>query len=111
MPSLRKLALCAACVSFTLLFCFNGTLNAQQVFGSIVGAVTDPSGSAVNGAKIISPLFCFYKQHLTVETCRNCLAGQHKLRLSRFACYRPIHDALPKSVVFQLGSDLFILSL
>ncbi len=52
MPSLRKLALCAACVSFTLLFCFNGTLNAQQVFGSIVGAVTDPSGSAVNGAKV-----------------------------------------------------------
>ena len=52
MPSLRKLAVCAMCVSFALLFCFDGTLSAQQVFGSIVGAVTDPSGGALNGAKV-----------------------------------------------------------
>jgi hypothetical protein len=52
MPSLRKLAVCAVCVSFALLFCFDGTLSAQQVFGSIVGAVTDPSGGALNGAKV-----------------------------------------------------------
>ena len=47
MPSLRKLAVCAVCVSFALLFCLNGTLSAQQVFGSIYGTITDASGSAV----------------------------------------------------------------
>ena len=52
MPSLRKMALCAVCVSLALLFCFNGTLSAQQVFGSIVGTVTDATGGAVNGAKV-----------------------------------------------------------
>ena len=51
MLSLRKLALFAACVSLAL-FCFSGTLSAQQVFGSIVGTVTDPSGAALNGAKV-----------------------------------------------------------
>ena len=51
MLSLRKLASLAVCISLAL-FCFGGTLSAQQVFGSIFGTVTDPSGSAVNGAKV-----------------------------------------------------------
>src|ERR1039457_230302 len=51
MLSLRKLALFAVCISLAL-FCFSGTLSAQQVFGSIFGTVTDPSGSAVAGAKV-----------------------------------------------------------
>ena len=51
MLSLRKAALLAVCVCFAL-FCFNGNLSAQQVFGSIVGTVTDPSGAAVNSAKV-----------------------------------------------------------
>ena len=51
MLSLRKLASFAVCISFAL-FCFSGTVSAQQVFGSIFGTVTDPSGSAVNGAKV-----------------------------------------------------------
>ena len=51
MLSLRRLALFAACISLAL-FCLSGTLSAQQVFGSIVGAVTDPSGAAVSGAKV-----------------------------------------------------------
>ena len=51
MLSLRKLALFAVFCSLAL-FCFSGTLSAQQVFGTIVGAVTDPSGAAVNGAKV-----------------------------------------------------------
>jgi hypothetical protein len=51
MLSLRKLALFAVCISLAL-FCFSGTLSAQQVFGSIFGTVTDPSGAAVNGAKV-----------------------------------------------------------
>jgi hypothetical protein len=51
MPSLRKPAWSAAWVIFAL-FCFSGTLSAQQVFGSIVGTVTDPSGGAVIGAKV-----------------------------------------------------------
>ena len=44
MLSLRKLASFAVCSSLAL-FCFSGTLSAQQVFGSIVGTVTDPSGA------------------------------------------------------------------
>src|ERR1035441_1947591 len=51
MLSLRKLALFAVCISLAL-FCFSGTLSAQQVFGSVFGTVTDPSGAAVNGAKV-----------------------------------------------------------
>ena len=51
MLSLRKLASFAVCFSFAL-FCFSGTLSAQQVFGSIFGTVTDPTGAAVNGAKV-----------------------------------------------------------
>lgn len=51
MLSLRKSASFAACV-FLALFCIRGTVSAQQVFGSIFGTVTDPSGAAVNGAKI-----------------------------------------------------------
>ena len=53
MLSLRKLATLALCFSFALLFCLSGTLRAQQVFGSIVGTVTDPTGAAVNGAKVV----------------------------------------------------------
>jgi hypothetical protein len=35
-----------------LLLVLGGSANAQQVFGSIIGTVTDPSGSAVNNAKV-----------------------------------------------------------
>jgi Carboxypeptidase regulatory-like domain len=50
MLSLRK----GVCVwAASALFAFFGhSLHAQQVFGSIVGTVTDPSGSAVNNAKV-----------------------------------------------------------
>ncbi|HLM97948.1 MAG TPA: TonB-dependent receptor [Bryobacteraceae bacterium] len=51
MPSLRRLALFALCVSMVL-FSLSGIAMAQQVFGSIVGAVTDASGAAVNNAKV-----------------------------------------------------------
>ena len=51
MLSLRKSALFAVCLSLAL-FCFSGTLSAQQVFGSIFGTVTDPTGAAVGGAKV-----------------------------------------------------------
>jgi hypothetical protein len=51
MLSLRKMASFAVCISLAL-FCFSGTLSAQQVFGSIFGTVTDPTGAAVNGAKV-----------------------------------------------------------
>ena len=50
MLSPRKMALFAVCI--LALFCLSGTLSAQQVFGSIVGTVTDSSGAAVNGAKV-----------------------------------------------------------
>src|SRR5437870_2226519 len=50
MLSLRK----GVCVwAASALFAFFGhNLNAQQVFGNIIGTVTDPSGSAVNNAKV-----------------------------------------------------------
>jgi len=51
MLSLHKMASFAICV-FLALFCISGTVSAQQVFGSIVGTVTDPSGAAVNAAKV-----------------------------------------------------------
>src|ERR1017187_504404 len=38
-------------VAMLLAFC--AAANAQQVFGSIFGTVTDPSGSAVVGARVI----------------------------------------------------------
>ena len=48
---LRKLFHCATSVIVALsVFC--GVLSAQQVFGSIVGTVTDPSSGAVVGAKV-----------------------------------------------------------
>ena len=52
MASIRRLAVYAVCVSLGLLFCLSSTLNAQQVFGSIFGTVTDPSGAAVANAKV-----------------------------------------------------------
>jgi len=52
MHSLQKLALFAICFCLAI-FCFSGgTLSAQQVFGSIFGTVTDPTGAAVSGAKV-----------------------------------------------------------
>ncbi len=51
MPSPRRLALFALCVSMVL-FGLSGIASAQQAFGSIVGTVTDSSGAAVNNAKV-----------------------------------------------------------
>jgi len=76
MLSLRKLALFAACISLAL-FCFNGTLSAQQVFGSIVGTVTDPSGAAVNGAKVtITDLQKGTKSEVATNESGNYTKGQ-----------------------------------
>jgi Carboxypeptidase regulatory-like domain/TonB dependent receptor-like, beta-barrel len=52
MLSNRRLALFAICMSIGLLLTCGTTLNAQQVFGTIVGTVTDPSGAAVANAKV-----------------------------------------------------------
>lgn len=52
MVSLRKGALCSFLAVFGLLLSFSGAASAQQVFGSIIGTVTDPSGSAVANAKV-----------------------------------------------------------
>src|SRR5664279_5244753 len=41
------------CCLLALLLMFCAAANAQQVFGSIFGTVTDPSGSAVVGAKVV----------------------------------------------------------
>ncbi len=52
MISLRK-GLCFCVLSmFALFVSLNNSANAQQVFGSIIGTVTDPSGSAVANAKV-----------------------------------------------------------
>src|SRR5579872_3862024 len=39
-------------ISALLLVCFIGSAIGQQVFGSIFGTITDPSGSAVSNAKV-----------------------------------------------------------
>jgi len=51
MLSLRKLALFATIFSLALI-CSKSNLRAQQVFGSIFGTVTDPTGAAVVGANV-----------------------------------------------------------
>lgn len=43
-------------IATVLLFTFETVADAQQVFGSIIGTITDPSGSAVNNAKVRSPM-------------------------------------------------------
>jgi hypothetical protein len=52
MASLRKGLFCSLLPVFILLFGMAGGAYAQQVFGSIIGTITDPSGSAVGNAKI-----------------------------------------------------------
>jgi hypothetical protein len=76
MLSLRKLATLAICLSIAL-FCFSGTLSAQQVFGSIVGTVTDASGAAVNGAKVsITDIAKGAKSETTTNESGNFTKGQ-----------------------------------
>ena len=52
MLNVRRGLFNSLCLSASLLFAVAGGANAQQVFGSIIGTVTDPSGSAVNNAKV-----------------------------------------------------------
>src|SRR5579875_3287445 len=43
---------CSLFIACALLLVLGGSANAQQVFGSIIGTVTDPSGSAVTNATV-----------------------------------------------------------
>src|ERR1700687_1899522 len=52
MFSLRKLALLAVCLVIALVFCLTPNANAQQVFGSIFGTVTDANGGVIPNAKV-----------------------------------------------------------
>ncbi len=52
MVNVRRGLIYSACFLTSLLFSGAGIANAQLVFGSIYGTVTDPSGSAVNNAKV-----------------------------------------------------------
>src|SRR5581483_10366090 len=52
MVNVRRGLFHSLCLSASLLLIAAGGANAQQVFGSIIGTVTDPSGSAVNNAKV-----------------------------------------------------------
>ncbi len=52
MVNVRRGLLYSLCLSASLLVTTAVGLNAQQIFGSIQGTVTDPSGSAVNNAKV-----------------------------------------------------------
>ena len=76
MQGLRKTAVCAVCI-LVALFCFSSTLSAQQVFGSIFGTVTDPSGAAVNGAKVtITETTKGTKSDVTTNESGNYTKGQ-----------------------------------
>jgi hypothetical protein len=73
----RRSALFAMHVSLALLVCFTGRLSAQQVFGSIVGTVTDASGGAVNNAKItITDIQKATKFEVTTNESGNYTKGQ-----------------------------------
>jgi Carboxypeptidase regulatory-like domain len=52
MVRFRKGFFVCVCACFALFASLSNSANAQQVFGSIIGTVTDPSGSAVGNAKI-----------------------------------------------------------
>ena len=52
MISLRKEVFFSLVLCFALLFTFGGIANAQQVFGTIFGTVTDATGAAVGNAKV-----------------------------------------------------------
>jgi Carboxypeptidase regulatory-like domain len=52
MVRLRKNLVYSLSIGCALLLSLAGSANAQQVFGSIIGNVTDPSGSAVANAKV-----------------------------------------------------------
>src|SRR6185437_2654321 len=52
MVSFRKRAFYSLFLACALLFGVSIGANAQQVFGSVIGTVTDPSGSAVANAKV-----------------------------------------------------------
>src|ERR1700734_485575 len=51
MMSTRRGAWCLL-AAFVLLVAGSNTANAQQVFGNILGTITDPSGGAVTDAKV-----------------------------------------------------------
>src|SRR5579871_702663 len=76
MLSMRKVASFAACIAIAL-FCLCGTVSAQQVFGSIYGTVTDPTGAAVNGAKVtITEINKGTKSEVTTNESGNYTKGQ-----------------------------------
>ncbi len=52
MVSIRRGLLFSLLLATALLVVFQGSAVAQQVFGSIIGTVTDPSGSAVANATV-----------------------------------------------------------
>jgi hypothetical protein len=52
MVRLRKNFVYSLSIACALLLSLAGSASAQQVFGSIIGNVTDPTGSAVNNAKV-----------------------------------------------------------
>ncbi len=52
MVNVRRGLFQSLCITASLLFVTAGGVYAQQIFGSIQGTVTDPSGSAVNNAKV-----------------------------------------------------------
>jgi hypothetical protein len=76
MRSSRKLGQVALCVVFTLSG-LSGIARAQQVFGSIVGTVTDNTGAAVNGAKVtVTDTTKGTKFETTTNESGNYLKGQ-----------------------------------
>jgi Carboxypeptidase regulatory-like domain/TonB dependent receptor len=77
MLSLRRVGAFALFICVGLLCSLNHTANAQQVFGSIVGTVTDASGAAVNGAKItITDISKGTKFEVTTNESGNYTKGQ-----------------------------------
>lgn len=111
MLSLRKLALLATCVSLAL-FCFNGTLSAQQVFGSIFGTVTDPSGAAVNAAKVtITDMQKGTKSDVTTNESGNYTKGQlipgtYQVSIEASGFQKAVSDPITVQVDFAARFDV-----
>lgn len=111
MLSLRRLAVFAVCVSLAL-FCFSGTLGAQQVFGSIFGTVTDASGAAVNGAKVtVTEINKGTKSEVTTNESGNYTKGQlipgtYQVTVENAGFQKAVSDAITVQVDFAARFDV-----
>lgn len=80
--------LCGLCLALALCWCLTDRANAQVLYGSLTGQVTDPTGAAIPGADItiVNPATNYSQSGVTndigIYTIRNVPIGTYTLRVS-----------------------------